>query len=337
MSYAASVDDGLCPHHSRPWHSGAMRMLVIGGTGVIGRAVVDAALARGFMVTSMSRGDSGEVRAPAASVFIDRADDEGFRVALLSERPDIVIDCILMDTDQVDVVTAALPGLHAYVGVWRGDGPLPHLNPSDTVPVSIVATPTVMGPGDLGGSLPSWLQRLGDEFVSIVPAELEQPVDCIDSRDLATGLLDTATKKRVGCAIVRRSDSVELADIIGGCITAITESGGSAAEVLPVESAVLKGCQVTSIELPLWAPDPLTTPSHPNAPILALKSRPIEQTIADTLGWLRSSEYFVPLPDDGGPGFTAARFEEITAAATRLAEPPAVVSLLEARRHRPAK
>ena len=39
---------------------GPMRVLVLGGTAFVGRAVVEAALARGWRVTTFNRGQTGE-------------------------------------------------------------------------------------------------------------------------------------------------------------------------------------------------------------------------------------------------------------------------------------
>src|SRR5260370_7428761 len=49
-----------------------MRLLVLGGTRFLGRAVVDEAVRRGYDVTTFSRGNSGEPRLGAEALHGDR-------------------------------------------------------------------------------------------------------------------------------------------------------------------------------------------------------------------------------------------------------------------------
>ncbi|MDR1977949.1 MAG: NAD-dependent epimerase/dehydratase family protein [Synergistaceae bacterium] len=72
-----------------------MKLLVIGGTGVISRAIVQQALTNGFDVTIVNRGTKkigfeDKVRVIRA----DREDAEGFAEKLSSVQPDVVIDMI---------------------------------------------------------------------------------------------------------------------------------------------------------------------------------------------------------------------------------------------------
>ena len=59
-----------------------MRLLVLGGTHHVGRAVVETALARGDDVTTLTRGVSGPSAAGALALHSDRTDPASLRVAL---------------------------------------------------------------------------------------------------------------------------------------------------------------------------------------------------------------------------------------------------------------
>ena len=59
-----------------------MRLLVLGGTHHVGRAVVEEALARGDEVTTLTRGESGEPAVGAESRHADRTDPQQLSSAL---------------------------------------------------------------------------------------------------------------------------------------------------------------------------------------------------------------------------------------------------------------
>src|SRR5882724_10504567 len=68
-----------------------MRLLVLGGTRFLGRAIVDEAIRRGYDVTTFSRGLSGEPRPGAEALHGDRTNSAD--LLRLAERDfDLVID-----------------------------------------------------------------------------------------------------------------------------------------------------------------------------------------------------------------------------------------------------
>src|ERR1022692_3798892 len=69
-----------------------MRLLVLGGTHHVGRAVVETALARGDAVTTLTRGTSGPSAAGALALHADRTDPPSLRAALGDGSWDAVID-----------------------------------------------------------------------------------------------------------------------------------------------------------------------------------------------------------------------------------------------------
>ena len=76
-----------------------MRLLVLGGTRFLGRAIVDEAVGRGYDVTTFSRGVSGHPRPGAESLHGDRTSETDLR--LLAGRDwDGVIDTSVIAPSQ---------------------------------------------------------------------------------------------------------------------------------------------------------------------------------------------------------------------------------------------
>ncbi len=75
-----------------------MKLLILGGTGVISRAIVRQAIDKGFDVTMVNRG-SRQIgfEASVRTIQADRADKAGFAEKLKAEKPDTVIDMIAFD------------------------------------------------------------------------------------------------------------------------------------------------------------------------------------------------------------------------------------------------
>ena len=69
-----------------------MRTLVLGGTHHVGRAFVEAALARGDEVTTVTRGLTGTAVDGAEARHADRLDPEAMRAALGDDEWDAVVD-----------------------------------------------------------------------------------------------------------------------------------------------------------------------------------------------------------------------------------------------------
>src|SRR3954447_3276186 len=71
---------------------GGMRLLVLGGTRFVGRAVVDDALARGWEVTAVHRGLSGSLPAGVRALQADRTSATALETALGDATWDVVVD-----------------------------------------------------------------------------------------------------------------------------------------------------------------------------------------------------------------------------------------------------
>lgn len=69
-----------------------MELLVLGGTRFVGRAVVEAAVARGWQVTGLHRGVTGTLPDGAEPLLADRTDPAALAAALGDRSWDAVLD-----------------------------------------------------------------------------------------------------------------------------------------------------------------------------------------------------------------------------------------------------
>ncbi len=95
-----------------------MRLLVLGGTHHVGRAVVETALARGDRVTALNRGVSGPPAAGAQPLHADRTDPAALAAALGDASFDAVIDTwsgAPVAVSQAATLLAGRAGHYGYV------------------------------------------------------------------------------------------------------------------------------------------------------------------------------------------------------------------------------
>lgn len=200
-------------HLPAPWGE-SVDLLVLGGTHHVGRAVVEAALVRGYSVTTLTRGLSGPPASGAQPLYADREDGAAMRAALGSRSWDAAIDTWSGAPLAVRQATAVLSdrvGHYGYVSsrsVYRWPIPL-SLDESgpvvDADPDSpecddyaaakrggeLAATEAfgerallaraglILGPYEQVGRLPWWLRRLqrGGRVLSPGPLNLDPPIN----------------------------------------------------------------------------------------------------------------------------------------------------------------
>ena len=151
------------------------------------------------------------------------------------------------------------------------------------------------GPGDVFDRTGYWPDRFaapaaGDGSV-LVPDDGDQPVSVIDVRDLATWLLDAGSRGVAGAYDVV-GPRLGLAEHLA----AARRVAGHTGPLRPVSSAWLLEHGVEPWmgprSLPLWLPDPgwrgFNGRDGGRARAAGLVTRPLEQTLADTLAWERT-------------------------------------------------
>lgn len=205
-----------------------MRLLVLGGTRFLGRAVVADALARGWQVTTLTRGASGPPPAGVTARTGDRTTAGGL-AALDGGGWDAVVDTSGFVPRVVGASARALSGRvghYVYVSSisaypdWPdrpvdGDTPVrdcpPAAGPDDgdygTLKAgceravtavfgeraTLVRAGLIVGPYEDVGRLPWWLSRVARGGEVLAPGRPDRPLQLVDARDLAAWMLTCAS------------------------------------------------------------------------------------------------------------------------------------------------
>lgn len=300
-----------------------MRLLVLGGTRFLGKAVAADAVARGHHVTCAARGESGPVPEGATLVRVDRDADDGL-APLAGSTFDAVVD---VATISYPWVAAALKALAADVGHWtfvssinvyantatpsqgtdaellaplrESGGEIVDPDAYGAIKVAsedalreamgerafIVRSGLITGPGDRGDRFGYWAARFVRGGRVVVPDVPDQPFQHVDVRDLASWIVDAGESGTGGTF-----DGIGPATPLNELLREIADATGGDAELVPVGPETLVAAGVTPWagpkSLPLWAPSThYGFLSHDAAPAIraGLHIRPLAETVAGAL------------------------------------------------------
>ena len=318
-----------------------MRLLVLGGTMFLSRAIAADAVARGHDVTCVARGRSGSLPAGARLVVLDRAepdwtalDGEWDAVVDIARRPGWVAEALDRLADRVEhwtfISSISVYADHATPGGTPASTALlppitedveqdtPEKYGSSKVGCEqqvqsrarqalVVRPGLIVGPGDPSGRFSYWPERLADAGEVLAPDRPEQPVQVIDVRDLATWVVDCMEQRRTGVY-----DATGQVARLGNVLADIAAGVGSDAELVWADAEFLTGRDVRHWagprSLPLWLPPEMAgmTTHDVSATFAAgLRTRPVAETAADTLRWLRTD------PDAQRTGLTRAEEQDL--------------------------
>lgn len=271
-----------------------MKLLVLGGTVFLSRAIVEAAVARGHEVVALNRGRSGDVPAGARHVVADRDDD--LPAGLPDEGFDAVVD-VSRTPSHVRKAVAALSDPHwvfvSTINVYSDEstpggrpGTLPLRDPefddvddtrspeaygamkvaceelvaAGTTSRAIVRPGLIVGPDDPTGRFTYWPARMarlldgGDPDV-LAPGSPTDLVQVIDVRDLASWIVTLAEKRTEGVF-----DGVAPPLEIGELLAAVAAGCGVEPRWTWAPPVDLEDQKVThwsgERSLPLWLPRP---------------------------------------------------------------------------------
>ncbi|GLY13766.1 reductase [Kineosporia sp. NBRC 101677] len=305
-----------------------MRILVLGGTEFVGRALVDAAVQRGHEVTTLNRGRNADVDAKVVSLRGDRTTPEGLQ-ALQGRTWDVVLDTWSWDSYAVNDSARALRdqvGRYVFVStrsVYRypspagadesaplldgdpeagRDGtPVPYGEAKRGAEIAVeqafgdrhlhVRAGLILGPHEDIGRLPWWLGRLARGGDVLAPGPENLPLQYVDARDLAEWTIDAAEQGLSGpYDMVSRSGHTTMGEFLRTCAT-VTGSDARLRWADP-EAVVAAGIEPWT-QLPVWIPP---GPDHAGlhlsdtSKVLAagLRCRPPAETVEDTWSWLQS-------------------------------------------------
>ncbi|MFE0513592.1 NAD-dependent epimerase/dehydratase family protein [Streptomyces sp. NPDC058964] len=303
-----------------------MRLLVLGGTEFVGRAVVESALGRGWEVTVLHRGRH-PAPAGARSLHGDRTAPDGLAALAGSEEWHAVVDTWSAAPRAVREAARLLrdrAGRYAYVSsrsvyAWpqpagsaedapvvadasadadrseyprdKRGGELAAIEGFGTDRSLLVRAGLILGPYENVGRLPWWLNRTARGGPVLAPGPRDLPLQYIDVRDLAEWILGAVERELDGpYNLVGPQGHATMGGLLDACVRV---TGGSA-ELLWTGPDVVLGAGIEPwTQLPVWVPpgsdmyDALHSGDVSRALATGLECRPVEETVADTWKWLR--------------------------------------------------
>jgi nucleoside-diphosphate-sugar epimerase len=304
-----------------------MRLLVLGGTVFLSRAVAEEAVRRGHDVTVACRGESGSVPEGATHAAWDRTGPVPDSLAVTAF--DAVVD-VARHPSWVRSAVAAFPDAHwvfvSTISVYTDDSTphgtvdsLPTHEPihtdedltsgphvygamkvgcehavTEAVDSWVVVRPgLIVGPGDRSGRFSYWPNRVADGGEVLVPGSPDECVQVIDVRDLASWLVGCAERRTTGVfhGTGRATSRVDFLEQIAAGV-GLDESDR---RWTWVDQDFLAEHDVEPWDgprsLPVWLPQPeyawLMSVDVEASYAAGLETRPLADTARDTLAWLR--------------------------------------------------
>lgn len=303
-----------------------MRLLVLGGTEFAGRAVVEAALGRGWDVTVFNRGRF--TSAPGTRSLTGDRTAPGGLDALAEGEWDAVVDTWSAAPRAVHDAARLLRGRarrYVYVSSCSVYAWAPPAGYGEDAPVVEGAEPDaeqseyardkrggelavvdafgaessllvraglILGPYENVGRLPWWLARMARGGPVLAPGPRELPLQYVDVRDLAEWILGAVERELSGpYNLMSPQGHATMGELLEACVRAT----GSDAELRWTAPEFILDAGIEPwTELPVWVPpgsdlhDALHAADVSRAVAAGLACRPVEETVADTWSWLRS-------------------------------------------------
>jgi 2'-hydroxyisoflavone reductase len=302
-----------------------MRLLVLGGSQFLGRAIAVHACASGHDVTCAVRGLAGPIAPGARFVFIDRDAADGLS-PLAGETFDAVVD-VSRHPGQVRRAVAALKGQAGHwsfvstVSVYSdsrtpGQQALTAPLREPTAPDIEISTDAIygeakraceqalgddaficragllVGPEDPTGRFSYWPDRLARGGEVLAPGAPDDAVQFVDVRDLAQWIVHAAETGLTG-NYDGIGPTLTRGEMLAECAAALDSS----CSFTWIDRAFLEAHDVRRWagprSLPLWLPLPdyagFATRDTAAARDAGLKVRPLAETARDTLAWLREA------------------------------------------------
>lgn len=308
-----------------------MKLLIIGGTRFLGRAIVDVALARGHEVTMFNRGQSNPELYPEVEKI--QGNRDGGLDVLGGRTWDAVVDTcgyvprLVRDSARFlrDVVDH-----YTFISTISVYPELPQANMDETAPLGTIADETteqitgesygplkvlcekaateemngrslhvraglIVGPHDLSDRFTYWPCRIARGGQVLAPGQPENPTQFVDVRDIAKWTVKATEARLTGPYNVTGPDyTLTMGQLFDKC----REISDSDATFTWVSDEFLVVHEVAAYtELPLWIPGQeaigFNTVNCQKAIGAGLTFRPLSETVHDTLAWAngRSADY----------------------------------------------
>ncbi|MBM9505204.1 NAD-dependent epimerase/dehydratase family protein [Actinacidiphila acididurans] len=310
-----------------------MKLLVLGGTEFVGRAVAQDALRRGWEVTVFHRGVHP---APPGARVLTGDRETGDLKALAEGTWDAVVDTWARAPRAVEDAAAALGkrvGRYAYISsrsvyaypapaeadesapvVEGGDGDYAAVKRGGELAAQaaygdaalLVRAGLILGPDENIGRLPWWLNRIARGGDVLAPGPADLGIQYMDVRDLAAWTLTALEEGRSGpYNLVSPPGHTTMGEFLRTCV----EVTGSDARLRWAAPEVIAAAGIEPwTQLPVWLPpgeeyDFLHRGDVGKALAAGLRCRPVADTIRDTWHWLRTLDGAAPQrPDRPGVG-----------------------------------
>jgi 2'-hydroxyisoflavone reductase len=318
-----------------------MKILMIGGTRFVGYHIVKTAIQRGHEMTLFNRGQSNPDAFPNVETITgDRTKPEDLQ-QLAGRQWDVVIDTcgyvpritrasaevlkdaveryIFISTVSVYADPPPPEGLNEESelatledettedisgGTYGGLKVLCEKSIEETLPgrTLIIRPGLIVGPQDPTDRFTYWVRRIADGGEVLAPGNPDAPVQFIDVRDLAEWAVDMAEKKATGVYnAVAPTQTITMGEFLETANTFF----GNKAHFTWVSEEFLKEKEVGAFsEMPLWIPSEMEgMHKTSNAKAIAedFTSRPVQDTLHDTLLWFKSLPADSPLLENGVP------------------------------------
>ena len=305
-----------------------MRLLVLGGTQFVGRAIVQDAVARGWDVTALNRGVTAALPHGVEALTVDRTDAQALAEALQGREFDLAVDtwsgapmvvqsaarllsarrfCYVSSIsvyvdgrpvggDETWTVHDADPS--ADVTEYGADKRGGELAALESFPDAVLARcGLILGPWENVGRLPWWLDRASRGGRMVAPGRPEAPVQWVDVRDLAAWVNDALISDVTGPVdLTCPADHTTWGEVL----EAVVDATGRQAELVwcDQETVLASGAEPWT-QLPIWVPEGGEWTGFMDGDTSAavrtgLRSRPIRDTATDTWAWI--GEEGMPTP-----------------------------------------
>ncbi len=299
------------------------RILILGGTGFLGPALVDAARARGDVVTLFNRGKTN----PGKFTDVEqlRGDRNGKLEALAGRKWDVVIDTSGYVPRIVRMSAELLaPSVERYVfvsSISAYDEAIPpgsdenartaQLSDPATEDVRanygalkaaceraaetampgrvlVVRPGLIVGPGDPTDRFTYWPVRLAEGGEVLAPGTGDDPIQVVDVRDLGGWMVAMAGRRATGIFnSVGPASRTSMREMLAACQPA----SGAPAPLTWVPASFLEKEKVEPWgDMPVWIPaggpeSGMSQVSIARAVAAGLRFRPLAETARDTLAW----------------------------------------------------
>ena len=303
-----------------------MKLLILGGTRFVGRALVEAAQAKGHDITLFNRGQSNPDLYPEVEQLV--GDRDGGLDALKGRRWDAVIDTCgyvpRLVKDSAELLAEAVDQ-YTFISSISVYSDFSEIGINEESPLATMADETIetvdgetygplkvlcekaidegmngrslhiragliVGPHDQSDRFSYWPARVARGGEVLAPGKPDGLVQFIDVRDLAAWTLLATEQKITGpFNVTGPATPLSMQALLNTCKTTI---GGDATFTWVDEDFILANEIAPWTELPLWVPGEedagFGAVDCRKAQANGLVYRPLTDTVRDTLAWLNS-------------------------------------------------